>query len=103
MRVFKLTDLFEFSAGLNIVPQYRTLIYDFENISPQNDRLLSIGMGISGKLSLVEAYSETRKRGIVLGVSARWTGFFIHNARNRLIDGYRYSHFLISPNIGVRF
>ncbi|CAN5340353.1 hypothetical protein BH23BAC3_BH23BAC3_03250 [soil metagenome] len=66
--------------GLNVVPQFRTIIYDFENINPQSDQLLSIGMGISGKLSLIEAYSETRKRGIVLSIAARWTEFFIHNA-----------------------
>ena len=51
--------------------------------------LLSFGLGISGKLSLIEAYSENRKRGLMFGIGARWTEFFLHNARNRQIDGFQ--------------
>lgn len=103
MRVFGLSDLVEFSLGLNLVPQYRTLIYDFENMNLNHDRLLSFGLGVSGKLSLIQFFSENRKRGLDFGISARWTEFFIHHARNRPIDGFRYRHLLISPHVGVRF
>lgn len=103
MRVFGLSELFEFSLGLNFVPQYRTLLYDFENISPERDRLLSFGMGLSGKLSLIEAYSKNRSAGLVFGIAAQWTEFFIHNSRNRPIDGFRYRHFIVSPHLGIRF
>jgi len=64
---------------------------------------LSFGLGISGKLSLIEAYSENRKRGLVFGISARWTEFFLHNAQNRQIDGFRYRHLIVSPHLGIRF
>lgn len=103
MRVFELSDLIEISLGLNLVPQYRTILYDFEDLNPGSDRLLSFGLGISGKLSLIEAYSENRKMGLVFGIGARWTEFFLHNARNRQIDGFRYRHLIVSPHLGIRF
>ena len=65
--------------------------------------LLSFGLGISGKLSLIEAYSENRKRGLMFGIGARWTEFFLHNARNRQIDGFQYRHLIVSHHLGIRF
>lgn len=103
LRVFKPTDIVEFSAGVNLVPQYRTLIYDHSELDLGKDRLLSFGAGLSGKLSLVELPGNDNGIRLVMSLAARWTNFFIHNARNRQIDGFRYNHLIVSPQLSVQF
>lgn len=103
LRVFKLTDILEISAGMNLVPQYRTLIFDHDGFNLDNDRLLSFGAGLSGKMSLVELPSDNKDTRLVFSIAARWTNFFIHNARNRQIDGFRYNHVILSPQLSIQF
>ena len=104
LRVFELTEIIEVSAGVNLVPQYRTLVFDYAMFDDiEKDRLLSMGMGFSGKLSLVERPTNDKNVRLVLSLSARWTNFFIHNARNRQIDGFRYNHLIFSPQLAIQF
>lgn len=104
LRIFELTEMIEISAGVNLVPQFRTLIFDYAEFDDiGKDRLLSVGMGFSGKLSLVELPTDNKSVRLVLSLAARWTNFFIHNARNRPIDGFRYNQLFVSPQLSVQF
>jgi len=93
-------------TGLNIVGQQRTLIYtnsSYYHPDIQNDRLLSFGIGLSGKASLILSEINDGNGFIFLNISARWTEFLVHNSRGRDTSDFKYRHFVISPQLGVSF
>ena len=92
---------FKLLTGLNIVAQHRTLIYN--NLDIQDDRLLSFGIGLSGKASLILSEINDGNGFIFLNISARWTEFLVHNSRGRDTSDFKYRHFVISPQLGVSF
>jgi|GEM_PF-1102921 hypothetical protein len=86
-------------AGVNVVAQYRTMVYN--NISINNDRLLSFGIGLTGKLQtkLITFKGDT---GHIFGnLTARWTEYLIHNARGRNVGDFTLRHVTLAPQIGV--
>ncbi|SMO66696.1 hypothetical protein [Gracilimonas mengyeensis] len=89
----------ELLTGINFTPQYRTLLY--ERINIKNDRLLSLGFGLSGKVK-TDFATFNGGQGVLFGsVAARWTEFLFHHANGRNVDDFSLRHVVVSPQIGM--
>lgn len=100
-RVYPISDKIELLAGINVTAQDRTLQYS--NPDNEDDRLFSMGLGLSGKIHLVLDRSSSGNREVFLNLSARWTEFIYHDARNRNLDDYTLRHVTLSPQIGFSY
>lgn len=99
--VNRVTDRVEFSAGINVTPQYRSILLDSEQINLQDDRLLSFGAGLSGRTSLILSRFDSGNGAVYGNLSIRWTEFLFHNSRNRNTDDFSFRHLVITPQVGV--
>lgn len=99
--VNKLNNKVDFLIGINLTAQHRTLIYRDYDIG--NDRLFSLGAGLSGKLH-TNLHTFNSGKGSVFGnVSIRWTEFLYHHENGRNLDDFTLRHVAVSPEIGVSF
>lgn len=90
----------ELMAGINITSQFRTMIFDDLPIS--NDRLYSLGAGLTGKVHWSIIQLNDNKGSLFLDLSLRYTEFLIHQARGRNLDDFELRFVTVSPAIGMR-
>lgn len=101
----KINTRFELLGGINVAAQHRIIHYsgNDERINFPNDRLLSLGIGLSGKLR-TQLFTFSSENGAVFAnLSARWTEFIFHNKRGRKLDDFTLRHLTVYPEIGVKF
>lgn len=99
-RKFQLGKRFKVLAGLNLTFQHRILQYD-ERFSIGNDRLFSIGLGLSSKIQ-TNLFTFNSGNGAIFGnLAVRWTEFIFHDANGRDLDDFTLRHVAISPQIGI--
>ncbi len=91
----------EVLAGVNVAAHYRTLIYN--NLSINNDRLLSFGIGLTGKLQKTLKEFDNGKGSIFANVTARWTEYLVHHANGRKLDDFVFRHVTVAPQIGINW
>jgi len=99
--VHSLSDRIQLLTGVNVTAQDRTLMYSGVDI--KNDRLFSMGIGLSGKVHLVLATFGPGNSKVYMNLSARWTEFIYHNEKNRILDDFTLRHVTLSPQIGVSY
>ncbi len=96
-----ITDRIELLTGVNVTIQDRTLKYFDLNV--KDDRLFSMGVGLSGKLHLVLNKFSSDNGIVFMNLSARWTEFIYHNEKNRNLDDFTLRHVMLSPQLGVSY
>lgn len=99
--VNSLSERIELLSGINLTAQDRTLQYS--NMDIEDDRLFSIGIGLSGKLHMVLNKFNSGNGLIFINLSVRWTEFIYHDAKNRNLDEFTLRHVTISPQLGVSY
>lgn len=95
------SDRIELLTGINLTAQDRTLNYSDFNL--QDDRLFSMGIGLSGKLHLVVNSFNSGNGMVFINLSARWTEFIYHDDNSRNLDDFTLRHVTLSPQIGVSY
>lgn len=99
MRIFDLNERTELSFGINTAMQHR--IIEFETYDIPDDRLLSFGAGLSGKIQ-TQLKTFRSDNGYIFGSLAfRWTEYIVHDANGRNLDDFTLRHITLSPQIGV--
>lgn len=88
-------------GGINMAAQHRVLQYD-ESFNISNDRLLSFGVGLSGKMRATLSTFKSGNGAVFGSLSARWTEYIIHNKRGRKLDDFTLRHLTVYPEIGVK-
>lgn len=88
-------------GGINLTAQHRVLQYD-EKFNIPNDRLLSFGMGLSGKIRAILSTFSSGNGAVFGSLSARWTEYIVHNKRGRKLDDFTLRHLTVYPEIGVK-
>lgn len=91
----------EVLAGVNIAAHYRTLIYN--NVSINNDRLLSFGIGLTGKIQTNLKNFDDGKGAIFGNLTARWTEYLIHDANGRNVKDFTLRHLTLIPQLGLNW
>jgi len=99
--VNSISDRFELLAGINLTVQDRTLMYS--NLDIENDRLFSMGIGLSGKIHMVLNTFSSGNGTVFLNLAARWTEFLYHDAKNRDLSDFTLRHVTLSPQIGISY
>jgi hypothetical protein len=99
--VNSISDRIELLTGINVTAQDRTLQYS--NLNIKDDRLFSMGIGLSGKINLMLNSFSSDKGIVFMNLSARWTEFIYHDAKNRNLDDFTLRHVTLSPQIGVSY
>ena len=96
-----ISDKMELLTGINVTAQDRTLMYSDADI--KDDRLFSMGIGLSGKVHLVLNTFNSDNGIIFFNLSARWTEFIYHDEKNRILDDFTLRHVTLSPQIGFSY
>lgn len=99
--IHSISDKMELLTGVNVTVQDRTLMYSDTDI--KDDRLFSMGIGLSGKVHLVLGTFNSGNGMVFINLSARWTEFVYHDEKNRNLDDFTLRHVTISPQIGVSY
>jgi len=66
-----------------------------------NKHLFSFGIGLTGKIQSLLKEFQNGKGAIFVNLTARWTEYLIHNARERNVDDFTLRHVTLAPQIGV--
>lgn len=96
-----LSNRIELLAGMNMAFQDRTLL--FAGVDIDNDRLFSMGVGLSGKIRAILNEFSSGNGGVFFDVSARWTEFVFHDSNGRNLDNFKLRHITLSPNLGIYY
>jgi hypothetical protein len=99
--VNRLTDRIELLAGINVTAQDRTLMYS--GITMNDDRLFSMGVGLSGKVHTLLYGFNSGNGGFFFDLAVRWTEFIYHDAKDRNLDDFTLRHVTISPRLGISY
>lgn len=99
--VNSLSNRIELLAGVNITVQDRTLL--FAGVDIDNDRLFSMGVGLSSKIRAILNEFSSGKGGVFIDLSARWTEFVFHHSNGRNMDNFTLRHITLSPNVGIYY
>ncbi len=97
--VYSVTENIELLTGINVTLQDRTLRYSYSDI--EDDRLFSVGLGLSGKVHLVLSRFSSGNGRLFMNLAARWTEFIWHDEQGRDLDDFTLRHVTFSPEIGV--
>lgn len=89
----------DFYLGPNLVFQHRTVL--FTNAEIPNDRLLSVGIGISGKAQRILSTFKSNNGHIFAALGFRWTEFVFHHANGRNVDDFTMRHLTLTPQLGL--
>ncbi|HBQ59095.1 MAG TPA: hypothetical protein DD671_05575 [Balneolaceae bacterium] len=89
----------DFYLGPNLVFQHRTFL--FTNAEIPNDRLLSVGIGISGKAQRILNTFKSNNGHIFAALGFRWTEFVFHHANGRNVDDFTMRHLTLTPQLGL--
>lgn len=99
--VHSISDRIQLLTGVNLTAQDRTLMYSDVDII--DDRLFSMGIGLSGKVHLVLNTFGSGNSIVFMNLSVRWTEFIYHDEKNRNLDDFTLRHVTLSPQIGVSY
>jgi len=99
--IHSISDKIELLTGVNVTAQDRTLMYSDADI--KDDRLFSMGIGLSGKVHLVISTFNSDNGMVFINLSARWTEFIYHDEKYRNLDDFTLRHVAVSPQIGVSY
>ena len=99
--VHRVSNRVELLGGINIIAQYRTLLYSGVDI--EDDRLFSLGVGLSSKVRTILNEFNMGKGGLFFDMSIRWTEFIFHHANGRYLDDFTLRQITLSPQFGIYY